>query len=233
MARPALIAVFFNPAWITETRLYKYISEAINILKIELGDKWLDVGCGSRPYESLFLHGTYIGVDVAVSGRPIGMKMPDFFYDGQALPFKDKSIDGVLCTQVLEHVRNPDMLLSEIHRVLNPGGALILSAPFLLEEHEEPYDFLRFTSFGFHELLMRANFEVISIKKTTGSLETMAQILSVYVVNNLSLPIRGCKKILAFFVCSPIQLVGMLLQRLLPDQKKLFLDCVIVARRKM
>jgi len=233
MARPALIAVLLNPAWITETRLYKYISEAISTLKIEPGDKWLDVGCGSRPYESLFPCGTYIGVDVAVSGRPAGMKVPDFFYDGQVLPFDDKSVDGVLCTQVLEHVRNPDMLLSEIHRVLNQGGVLILSAPFLWEEHEEPYDFLRFTSFGFRELLMRANFEVISIQKTTGSLETVAQMLSVYVVNNLSLPIRGCKKILAFFVCCPIQLVGMLLQRLLPDQKKLFLDCVIMARRKM
>lgn len=78
MARPALIAVLLNPAWITETRLYKYISEAISTLKIEPGDKWLDVGCGSRPYESLFPCGTYIGVDVAVSGRPAGMKVPDF-----------------------------------------------------------------------------------------------------------------------------------------------------------
>lgn len=233
MARPALMAVFFNPVWITEARLYKYISEAINTLRIEPNDRWLDVGCGSRPYESLFPRGTYIGVDVADSGRPESMKKPDFFYDGQVLPFEDKSVDGVICTQVLEHVRNPDVLLSEICRVLSQGGVLVLSAPFLWEEHEEPYDYFRFTSFGFRELLMRSGFEVISVQKTTGLLETVAQVLSVYVVNNLSLPIRGWRRMMSFLVCCPIQLGGMLLQRLLPDQKKLFLDCVIVARRKV
>lgn len=233
MARTALMAILFNPVWITEARLYKYISEAISALRIGPNDKWLDVGCGSRPYESLFPRSTYIGVDVAVSGRPVGMKAPDFYYDGQVLPFADKSINGVLCTQVLEHVRNPDALLSEINRVLSQGGMLVLSAPFMWEEHEEPYDFFRFTSFGFHELLIRNGFEVISMQKTTGLLESVAQILSVYVINNLSLPIRGWGRVLAFFICCPIQLGGMLLQRLLPDQKKLFLDCVIVARRKV
>lgn len=233
MAHPALLTILFNPVWITETRLYKYISEAINTLQIKSGDRWLDVGCGSRPYEPLFPCGTYIGVDVAVSGRSAGMKMPDYFYDGEMLPFEDKSFDGVLCTQVLEHVRNPGALLSEICRVLKQGGVLVLSAPFLWEEHEEPYDFFRFTSFGFRELLMRSGFEVISMKKTSGLLEAVAQVLSVYVVGNLSLPIRGWRRMLAFFICCPIQLGGLLLQQILPDQKKLFLDCVIVARRRV
>lgn len=233
MARSTLTTILFNPAWIAEARLCKYISEAINTLRIEPGVRWLDVGCGSRPYESLFPLGTYIGVDVAVSGRPAGMKMPDYFYDGQVLPFEDKSVHGVLCTQVLEHVRNPDALLAEINRVLSPGGMLVLSAPFMWQEHEEPYDFFRFTSFGFRELLMRSGFDLVSMQKTSGSLETIAQALSVYVVNNLSFPVRGWRRMLAFFVCCPIQIGGVVLQALLPDQKKLFLDCVIVARRSV
>jgi SAM-dependent methyltransferase len=230
--RSLLKSILFNPIWITETRLFKYISEAISSVKIQPGEKWLDIGCGSRPYEKFFPSGTYIGVDVQDSGRPVSMKTPDYFYDGKKLPFVDGSMNGVLCTQVLEHVPDSDALISEINRVLRPGGMLILTAPFLWEEHEEPYDFFRFTSFGLRELLMLSGFDVITMQKTTGLLEAVAQILSVYVVNNLSLSIRGWSRLLSLFVCCPIQIVGLLLQRLLPDQKKLFLDCVIVARRK-
>ena len=233
MLRSVLKSILFNPIWITETRLRKHLNEAVSTFRIQTSDKWLDVGCGERPYESLFPPGAYTGVDVAISGRPASMKNPDFYYDGRTLPFSDKSFDGVLCTQVLEHVPNPEALFTEIHRVLRPGGRLILSAPFLWQEHEEPYDFFRFSSFGLRELLMRRHFDVIFMQKTTGSLEAIAQTMSVYVVNNLSLPIRGWGGIMSLFICCPIQICGLLLQRLLPDQGKLFLDCVIIARREV
>ena len=49
--------------------------------------------------------------------------------DGQVLPFQDQSFDGILCTEVLEHVENPDLLLSEIRRVARPDAAIALSIP--------------------------------------------------------------------------------------------------------
>ena len=49
--------------------------------------------------------------------------------DGQALPFQDQSFDGILCTEILEHVENPDLLLEEIHRVALPNAAVALSIP--------------------------------------------------------------------------------------------------------
>ena len=232
MKAPALRGIWLNPAWITESRLYSYLRREISQCAPQAGEKWLDVGCGSRPYESMFPQGSYVGVDVASSGRPADMKMPDYFYDGQTLPFEAGSMDGVLCTQVLEHVRDPDALLHEIGRVLRPDGTLILSAPFVWEEHEEPYDFFRFTSFGFRELLERCGLEVRCMHKTTGTLESAAQVLSIYAINNLALPVRGWSRLISLFVCCPIQIAGLALQRLLPDQKKFFLDCVIVARRK-
>lgn len=232
MLRSLSGSIFLNPTWITESRLRQRLKAIIGSLDIQSADKWLDVGCGVRPYETLFPPGTYTGVDVADSGRPQSLKAPDFFYDGQTLPFPDNSFDGALCTQVLEHVANPAALLDEIHRILKPGGRLVLSAPFLWEEHEEPYDFFRFSSFGIRELLRRCNFGEVVMQKTTGSLETLAQVMSVYVVTNLSLPIRGWGRGLSLIICCPIQVGGLLLQRLLPDQKRLFLDSVIVARRK-
>ena len=61
----------------------------------------------------------------------------DYFYDGQSFPFKGGSFDVVLTNQVLEHVFNPDVFLSEIHRVLTPDGVLLLTVPFLWDEHEQ------------------------------------------------------------------------------------------------
>lgn len=228
-----LSSILFNPAWIAQSRLKKYITKAVSTLGIRHSDKWLDVGCGSRPYESLFPCGTYTGVDVNDSGRPTHMKSPDYFYDGRTLPFPDQSFDGVLCTQVLEHVANPEVLLSEINRVLKPEGTLVLSAPFSWGEHEEPYDFFRFSTFGFHELLTRCNFGNVAIQKTTGTLEAVAQLLSIYFATNIFLPIRGLGRALQLFICFPIQFFGLLLQRILPDSKRLYLDCVIVAHRKV
>ena len=78
---------------------------------------------------------------MAESGRPKHMKKPDLFYDGRELPFGEASIDGILSTQVLEHVPNPSAYIMEAKRVLRPGGYLVMSVPFVWQEHEQPYDF--------------------------------------------------------------------------------------------
>ena len=46
-----------------------------------------------------------------------------------ALPFDDGSFDLVLCAETIEHVRDVQLLLSEIRRVLRPGGTLALTTP--------------------------------------------------------------------------------------------------------
>lgn len=47
----------------------------------------------------------------------------------KGLPFKDKTFDLVWCTEVLEHLRNPQILISEIDRVTNKGGVAVLTTP--------------------------------------------------------------------------------------------------------
>jgi ubiquinone/menaquinone biosynthesis C-methylase UbiE len=76
------------------------------------------------------------------------MKAPDYFYDGQMLPFNGRSFDGVINTQVLEHAPNARSMLLEMNRVIKLGGVgNFISVAMLWQEHEEPYDFARFTSF--------------------------------------------------------------------------------------
>ena len=79
--------------------------------------------------------------------------------DAHRLPLKDKSVDGIWIQAVLEHVEDPIMVVSELFRVLKPGGILYSEVPFMQGVHEGPYDFQRF-SYNAHCRLL-ADFERI------------------------------------------------------------------------
>lgn len=64
-----------------------------------------------------------------------------------------KSFGLVICTEVLEHVKNPFAAVAEIHRVLKPGGILVASSPFNFRIHGPLPDCWRFTEHGWRELL--------------------------------------------------------------------------------
>lgn len=223
--------IIWNPIYICENSLRRNIERSIKCFKIDPQARWLDVGCGLRPYEHLFPIGSYIGVDVELSGAEESRKLPDHFYDGQTLPFTDLSFDGVISTQVLEHVVDADAIISEIYRVIKPGGELLVSLPFVWQEHEEPYDFLRFSTFGISNSLKKVGFEVLSIKKDTTSIETLAVLLNIYIINNLVPPVRGIEYLVIMFICLPIQLLALISSRLLPDEEKLYLNLIVKARK--
>jgi len=74
--------------------------------------------------------------------------------DGHRLPFCENSFDGVWIQAVLEHVLNPQTVVSEIHRVLKPDSVVYADTPFMQQVHEGAYDFTRFTVSG-HRWLFR------------------------------------------------------------------------------
>lgn len=224
----------FRPIFIVEYNLHRQISKAVDqvIKSDQTGERWLDYGCGNRPYEYLFSgKAEYIGIDVEVSGRDKTLKLADYYYDGQKIPEKDCSFDGILPTQVLEHVVDPETYLMEAFRVLKHGGHLILSAPFVYQEHEQPYDFYRFSSFQIIKMLTQVGFEVVECKKTTCGLEAIAQLLSVWCISNLRPPIRGGTRLVSLLLCFPIQMLGIFLQKIFPDSGELFLDVVVIAKK--
>jgi SAM-dependent methyltransferase len=67
--------------------------------------------------------------------------------------FDDNYYDVVILDEVLEHVRKPWKAVSNIHRILKPGGYLISSSPFMIAEHKCPLDYWRFTKDGLGVLL--------------------------------------------------------------------------------
>lgn len=97
----------------------------------------LDLGCGEGYLLSLIPNAQdVVGLDI--SNRALG-KAKDYLKshpqinllcgDGQILCFKDNSFDIVICSEMIEHVPDPKLVIKEIHRILKPNGILVVSIP--------------------------------------------------------------------------------------------------------
>lgn len=123
----------------------------------------LDAGAGECAYKRFFVHCRYLAVDLAVGETAWNYANLDCVAALERIPFRDSTFDAVLCTQALEHVESPWTVLAEMQRILKPGGRLFLTAPMAHEEHQTPYDFFRYTSFGLRSLCNRAGFAEVEV----------------------------------------------------------------------
>jgi SAM-dependent methyltransferase len=126
-------------------------------------DRVLDFGCGGSPYRTLFGPCTYHRADLTGSAAGLDLE----YGADAALSAPSADYDCVLSSQVLEHVESPQTYLAECHRVLKPGGCLILSTHGLFEDHACPYDYWRWTVYGLQRLVAEAGFAVERVKKLT------------------------------------------------------------------
>jgi ubiquinone/menaquinone biosynthesis C-methylase UbiE len=126
--------------------------------------KILDVGSGGSSYGRYFPNRLSIDIDPR--------RMPDIVGDAHNLPFQNESYDFVLCTEVIEHVKNPRQVVGEIARVLKPGGMVVLSTRFLFPIHDAPHDYWRFTEYGMRELF--TDWDIIELRPETINFSTMA-----------------------------------------------------------
>jgi SAM-dependent methyltransferase len=84
----------------------------------------------------------------------------DFECPAHRVPLADGSVDGILCTEVLEHVPDPAAVWREFHRLLRPHGQVLLTTPMYWPSHEVPYDFYRYPEHGLRYLAETAGFRV-------------------------------------------------------------------------
>lgn len=223
---PGWLGIFINPFFHARAGLVKAVTRMAPMLR----GKLLDVGCGSKPYQELFIVDAYDGLDIdneSTRERAVA----DYFYDGYDFPFTDDEYDSILCNQVLEHVFNPDEFLGEIRRVLKPGGKLLLTVPFVWDEHEQPYDYARYSSFGLKALLEKNGLKVLEHHKIGADTSMIFQLMNAYLYKiTLKLP-NFLRVLIMVTLMAMNNLLGLFFGRLLPDNPDLFLDHIVLAER--
>jgi SAM-dependent methyltransferase len=128
----------------------------------------LDLGSGSRRRAEHV-------INLEIVHRP-GV---DVVGDGHRLPFKDEIFDAVILEAVLEHVREPKMVVSEVHRVLRPGGWVCSGVPFIQGYHASPEDYQRYTVWGLENLF--SDFQKVESGTCVGATSALHWIFREYI----------------------------------------------------
>jgi SAM-dependent methyltransferase len=178
------------------------------------GLRVLDLGCGAKPYASLFAGRSryYVGIDVQ---RPSAAEILGV---GEYLPFADSAFDLVLCTQVLEHDPEPQRTVDEAYRVLAKGGLLVLSTHGVWFKHGEA-DYWRWTDAGLRKVMR--SFDRVDVHNCGGQYSCLFQILNLYAD-----PVPLGRR----FLYLVNNILGVSLDRILPAEN-LIVNYVVVARK--
>ena len=163
------------------------IESLVPDLALTPGDRVLDYGCADLPYRDLFPADLeYLAADLP--GNPLSTTL--IAPDG-TVPVESESCDTVVSTQVLEHVRDPALYLAECHRVLKPGGRLLLSTHGTFVYHPDPEDYWRWTAAGLEEALRVAGLRVVRVEGVIGQIAIGLQLIQDAIYWHLPRPFRA------------------------------------------
>jgi len=144
------------------TRYYVDEFYLSHIASLKPGSKVLDLGGnkihkrGRFDIEKYPLYVTYANL--------VTSKRPDIQCDAARVPTRGDLFDAVICSELLEHVPEPALVLQEVFRVIKPGGCLLSTVPFLYRIHGDPYDYNRYTGPYWLSLLKKIGFSNILIE---------------------------------------------------------------------
>ncbi|MEY2452109.1 MAG: hypothetical protein QOD92_1683 [Acidimicrobiaceae bacterium] len=140
-----------------EERLRAAVRRLVDDARLPRGARVGDFGCGETPYRSeLPPDAEYVGIDLPGNPKASVVIGPD-----GVVPLPDASFDLMLSNQVLEHVVDPGRALDECHRLLRPGGSLVLSTHGIMYYHPDPEDYWRWTTVGLEKTVTERGFRVV------------------------------------------------------------------------
>lgn len=224
--QPDLVSLVINPFYLIRSALFNAIRKEAPHLK----GKLLDFGCGRKPYQNLFKVDEYIGMDIQTSGHNHNNSLVDVYYDGKHIPFPDNYFDAVFCSEVIEHVFDPEIILPEILRVCKPGAKILLTVPFCWNEHEMPFDYARYSSVGMRHLLEKNGFRNLQLRKTGHFVTVNFQLWALYwfeLFKSWGRFGHAVSMILIF----PINVIAFLVGPLFPRNQTLYFNNVVIAEK--
>ncbi|OON95055.1 MAG: hypothetical protein ATN32_07355 [Candidatus Epulonipiscium fishelsonii] len=216
---PTWKSIFINSSYFSRKGLLRYINNSKKYMK----GVCLDFGCGTQPYKKLFKCKKYIAIDYPQTRSKSDKNI--IWYDGKHIPLKNNCIDCILTTEVMEHIPNLDEILKECNRVLKNEGHIIITIPFLFPEHENPYDFRRFTNEGIKMLLEKHGFKIVILEKTSTYIEMIFQLIQVYINKYL----RFGK--FNYLIIAIVNIMGILLNKILPKNYDGYINNFIIAKK--
>ena len=146
-----------------------------------MNGKLLDVGAGDQPYRDFIISSSNIS-----EYCPLDLENNDLYqkcentWDGNIMPFSSNTFDSAIATEVLEHCPEPRNTLTEIFRVLKPGGFFFFTVPFIWPLHLVPHDEFRYTPFSLRRILKEEGFFDISVSSCGGWNATLAHFLGLW-----------------------------------------------------
>ena len=232
--------LILNDFYLPRRKLYSFIKSESNHIQ----GRTLDIGCGEKPYAHLFSCTEYIGIDIETTEKYHEKHKTDLFYNGVDLPFENNSFDSIVCFEVLEHVFEPEKIVNEMFRVLKPGGSLLLTTPFIWNEHEIPYDYGRYSYFGLKDLFTKNGFSISKQKRILSGFALIITLTSLYVRDGQEklkelFPKSKLGKVgrgLIYLIFRPIFMafnMAAVVTQLLPKSERFYFNNGLLAKKKI
>jgi SAM-dependent methyltransferase len=171
----------------------------------------LDIGCGCKPWKPLLQGFEYIGMDLDPKYEL------EIIGSADNIPLPENSVDGLIYSEVLEHVQNLDKALKELRRTAKNDALVFISTPFVFSLHGGPYDYQRLTKFFYQEVFKKD--QIILLKESNTSLSTPILTINLFLESFLPHSFKFVKIPIYFvfnFLALIIEKITMTLLRFVP-----------------
>ncbi len=164
--------------WYTVRRYFVDRFFIQNIDKFPVREEILDIGGHKEGKRGMFNIQDY---DISVKYANIDPETkPDYLGSAARIEVADCAFAGAILGEVLEHVEDPTAILKEAFRVMKPSATLLITTPFMLHVHADPYDFYRYTDYWYQTNLKKIGFRNIVVEKQGGFFAVLANMLKMW-----------------------------------------------------